>query len=604
MESNVLRGIKRKRTESKKKKKSDDGKQSSSKRIKSTAATKTTPPTAGPDVYVISLTDPLRSLNKVPKEYLLIAMNEYVLAYYESGLHKAYETGSRKTPKEFVNQYFLKLFNVLRYVFPWKLTVEFIREYNERRDGGGGGVSAIDLLKEYLARERTQTLLRRSKEFIKSRRGIDYGVERPLREGRKVVQLRGGEEITVPTTNVVRPASTIMYMHDVRPRRVQRFLEPQDLLSRCELYFRHADWMPEKRIVATLLRVNSDEAIRYGTNFNVTPQWVRAKSSWYKYPCDVKTYGKRLPFRENVVAYLTRDDEIIVETKDMYDKSVELLGKQMHNVELTEIYPQMIRKVVFDMLKDNAHLVKSGMDLNALTNAIVQNEDDIDLTRDSLARTLVYLQRIIKQPQVHIERVENGMYDEKTLLRLTRDSVLPEVFKNTNVDQRVVERVHAIVQSKWNRIIREFDRRLNEERAPAMSKAFRPLSTYVPELIYPLIEDPKPLIVPSCSKLYYVEDGVTYTFSLNQVEDETHNPRTGKAFSKEFLAEIKLLSSKSLADGLFERVRDDLLNLNLMCQCSTCDVAINPFETRYTSRAASTRVNFCDARCFERFTFF
>lgn len=529
--------------------------------------------------FIINLTDPLKSLKNVPNQYLLRAINEYVVAYYESGIHKAYETASSRNPsKEFVNKYFLTLINILRYVFPWKLTVQFIREYNDRK------ISSIRLLKEFMSRDAVKTLLRESKEFIKSREG-------------KVYFKRSAPPVTSSTT-------TIKYLHgDVAPRRQHRFSSPQDLLTKCELYFRHAEWLDEN-VIATLLRVNSDEALRYGTNFNQGPDWVRAKVSWYKYPCDVRSYGRRLPFKENTVAYLTINGRVIVETREIYDKSLAFLRRKFTDIEREEIYPEMIRKVVFDMLKENDALVKSGMDMNALTSAIVGDNDDVKAIRDRLTRTLVYLQRIIKQPQVHIERVESGMFDPKTLVKLNRDNVLPEVFKNPSIDQRVVERVYAIINSKMSRLHDEFERRLAEERSPTINRTFKSSTKYVPTIRYPGVEEPKPFVVPSSRKVYYNEDDVLYTFSLDEIETETINPRTGKPFDKAFLDEIKLLSSRRLADGLFERVRDDLLNLNLMCQCSTCDVATTPFGTSFSSKTASSRVNFCDAKCFERFTFF
>jgi hypothetical protein len=276
--------------------------------------------------------------------------------------------------------------------------------------------------------------------------------------------------------------------------------------------------------------------------------------AWYRMACE----GKRR-FVPGKVAYVTVDNDLIVETEDMYRASKKDCIREFTPLDAAgfEIAKQMVM---------NNDVLKSAFSGNALeeyAETIIASfgpiETNYDLAR-KLSYVLVFLSSLIDQPQVYHERIRSQEYPGDVLVNLDRYTLLPEVFRDPNVDktptENKIKRARRSIENKYYDLIKQND--------PVVRRRMRPKRVDAPPVRSAASRVTLPAVLPEISVPVARERRV----------------------------------ARELAPGLFQRLRERITQMTPI-YCNQCDAEV--FAPPYTTPRGAQRLKFCSKECFDRY---
>jgi len=459
-------------------------------------------------------------------------------------------TEERHVPDLNLDREMVKLFHMLKSGIPFPLVKTFFVEFDE-----SDSFNVVRYFDEFKQRPDVRARIENMKELIRRRQAV------PLKIPQDV--LRQGGIIDGPAERKYRQTMIVddgeigrLRARAMSPTQRPRIMfGPDELLSQCEREYRRAPWMFPF----------SDQVIRGFAIKGVGPQytipqeikdgWYKVNMDWYRMACE----GNRR-FIPGKVAYVTINNDLIVETEEMYKAS-----KKDWIREFTPL-DSIGFEVAKHMIMSNDVLKSSfGEELEEYAETIIASfgpiETNYDLAR-KMSYVLVFLTSLIDDPQVYHERIRDHEYPGDVLVNLDRYTLLPEVFKDPNVDKTPIE-------NKIKRVRRTIENRyyeLTKQRNPAARRHMRPRRMGVPKTTAQISGDERialPAVLPAATVPIV-------------------RPRT---------------IAKELAPGLFQKLRERITQITPI-YCNQCDAEV--FAPPFTTPRGADRLKFCSKECFDR----
>jgi hypothetical protein len=464
----------------------------------------------------------------------------------DSFVARAGWTQDRQVPDPNLDREMVRMFNILKTGIPFPLVQAFFVDFDE-----SDSFNVVRYFDEFKQRPDIRTRIENMKELIRRRQAI------PLKIHQDVV---GSAERRYRQVKIVDREEGRLRERAVSPTQRPRIMfGPDEILSQCEREYRRAPWMFPF----------SDQVIRGFALKDVDPQytipqevkdgWYKVNMNWYRMACE----GKRR-FVPDEVAYVTVDNDLIVETEEMYRASRQDWIREFTPLDAAGF------EVAKRMLMDNEILksVYSGGALEDYAKAIIASFGQIETNYDLARKTsyvLVFLSSLIDEPQVYHERIRAQEYPADVLINLDRYTLLPEVFRDPNVDKTPIEnkikRARRSIENKYYELIKQSDpavrRRMRPRRVEATVRSIAQISGDERVAL--------PAVLPVAATLPVVREA-----------------RAGK----------------ELAPGLFQKLRERITQMTPI-YCNQCDAEV--FAPPYTTPRGAQRLKFCSKECFDRY---
>jgi hypothetical protein len=408
--------------------------------------------------------------------------------------------------------------------------------------------------------------------------------------------------------------------------------------SACEQ--RLSDWLRSRKALSFVARKTPDSEPWLGPQVNGT-DWYALTGAWHKQVC-----LQRRTFIPGLLGLRLSSGEIIPETREMFRELTQALKSQD---ELTEISPKVIGMAV--RLLGSFMNIKIAQDLAQKLVQQVQVEATLDASEDTYSRYLdrvaalvTYASNLINIPQVHVQRLLNNQYTADTLLTLSDEDMLPEIFLDPARDASSKVASGTI---NWDSFRELIGQRINFFRNQ-LQRSIR-ADMFKPYKAPPIIKvNPLPCPVIFDDRVYYLEGGNLQCFDRGTIlqaiikaearGDLALNPSTGKELSSSFIEKTRSIlgpgqalevssvspprsrsSSRSSLDGSLGGSSSeqplDLFNATLMYLhnfdasmnldegyqfCSQCKGNDEPI---LKSVKKGKEVSFCSYDCFSKFRF-
>ena len=265
--------------------------------------------------------------------------------------------------------------------------------------------------------------------------------------------------------------------------------------------------------------------------------WYYLTRKWYEHIC---ANGREwLP---GVFGYRFYDGSIIPETREMYDKYLEMY--ETNRIPTDTSKPPTDRDI--DVAISTLSEVMPEDTSRLLIDYLPKTSLDAFMTE--VARIYVFGSRIITIPQVHRKRLANKQYRVSLIPLLTKEMALSEIYEDPSRDPATSgmgvlnwddfdDRIERRILSMKNRLITGLNDPMNLRRINVRSQ---PVDRVINvDNIHICSEDP----------VYYNEDGVMYCFARDEIATLTRNPRTGKRFRKNFVEFVKALNMPVIPVG-------------------------------------------------------
>lgn len=121
----------------------------------------------------------------------------------------------------------------------------------------------------------------------------------------------------------------------------QKITYDREIPNVCESEYKNAPWVNTESLIKGMA-INTliiervyPQYKQYATNYEVVPNWFRVRSTWYTLSCN-----NMRKFVPNAVGYFTIDDDVIVETEELFKKSQEFKPQYMTKRDLLKAYNQ------------------------------------------------------------------------------------------------------------------------------------------------------------------------------------------------------------------------------------------------------------------------
>lgn len=447
-------------------------------------------------------------------------------------------TQDRQVPDPNLDREMVKLFSLLKTGIPFPLVKTFFEDFDE-----SNSFNVVRFFDEFKQRPDVRARVESMKELIIRRQATPLELQRQVGGERQYKQI-------IPLDRLRQRAVSPMQ----RPRIM---FGPDEILSQCEREYRRAPWMFPftDQVIRGFALKDIDPELT--TPQEVKDGWYKVKMSWYRIACE----GKRR-FVPGKVAYVTVNNDLIIETEDMY-----MASKQDWIREFTPLDTAGF-EIAKGMIMDNNVLksVYSGIMLEEYAETIIASfgniETNYDLAR-KLSYVLVYLSPLIEQPQIYHERIRNQQYPGDVLIRLDRYTLLPEVFSDPNVDKTPIEnkikRARRSIENKYYDLIKQSDPTVRRRRRPKHVEV--PVHEEAHERVVAL-----PAVLPK---------------NVVSVIPERYRK-----------------VARELAPGLFQRLRERITQM-IPVYCNQCDAEV--FAPPYTTPRGEQRLKFCSKECFDRY---
>jgi hypothetical protein len=461
----------------------------------------------------------------------------------DSFVARAGWTENRGFPNIDLDREMVRMFNILKTGIPFPLVKEFFTAFDE-----SASFNVVRYFDEFRQRPDVRARIENMKEILSRRQATPLKIPADLlRQGALIdVERKYGE---AKTLDVLRERA-------VSPTQRPRPMFGQgEILSQCEREYRRAPWMfpfSDQVIRGFALK---DRDPQFTTSQEVEDGWYRVNMAWYRMACE----GKRR-FVPDRVAYVTVNNDLIVETEEMYRASRRDWMREFTPLDAAGF------EVAKSMIMDN-EVLRSALSGNALEDyaeAIIASFGAIETNYDLARKTsyvLVFLSSLIDEPQVYHERIRAQEYPADVLINLDRYTMLPEVFRDPDVDKTPTE-------NKIKRARRSIENRYYElinQRDPAVRRIVRPGRVAAPLKLDRISGDQRPAVLSDAAVSAPVR-------------------------------EVRV--AKELAPGLFQRVRARITQMT-PTYCNQCDAEV--FAPPYTTPRGTERLKFCSKECFDTY---
>lgn len=474
-----------------------------------------------------------------------------IIEEIDSFVARAGWTQYRQVPDPNLDREMVRMFNILKTGIPFPLVKTFFVDFDE-----SDSFNVVRYFDEFKQRPDVRARIENMKEIISRRQATPLKIPKDvLRQGGMAM---GPAERNYRQAKIVDREGGRLRERAVSPTQRPRIMfGPDEILSKCEREYRRAPWMFPF----------SDQVIRGFALKDVDPQytipqevkdgWYKVNMAWYRMACE----GKRR-FVPGKVAYVTVNNDLIVETEEMYRASRQDWIREFTPVDAAGF------EVAKRMIMDN-DVLKSALSGNALEDyaeAIIASFGPIETNYDLARKTsyvLVFLSSLIDEPQVYHERIRAQEYPADVLINLDRYTLLPEVFRDPNLDKTPIEnkikRARRSIENRYYELIKQSD--------PAVRRRMRPRRVEAP--------------VRSIAQISG-DERVALTAVLPAAAPVVREVRV----------------AKELAPGLFQKLRERITQMTPV-YCNQCDAEV--FAPPYTTPRGAQRLKFCSKECFDRY---
>lgn len=467
----------------------------------------------------------------------------------DSFVARAGWTQDRQVPDSNLDREIVRVFNILKTGIPFPLVKTFFVDFDE-----SDSFNVVRYFDEFKQRPDVRARIETMKEIIRRRQANPLKIpEEVLRQGGIAM---GPAESQYRQAKIVDKEGGRLRELAVSPtQRTRIMFEPDEILTQCEREYRRAPW----------IFPFSDQVIRGFALKDPHPQftipqevkgWYKVNMAWYRMACE----GKRL-FVPGKVAYVTVNNDLIVETEEMYRASRKDWIREFTPLDAAGF------EVAKHMLMDN-DVLKYNLSGDALENyaeAIIASFGPIDTNYDLASKTsyvLVFLSSLIDEPQVYHEKIRAQEYPADVLINLERHTLLPEVFMDPNVDKTPIEnkikRARRSIENKYYELLKQSD--------PTVRRRMRPRRVEAPVKSIAHSGDERvalPAVLPVAATPVVREDVV-----------------------------------RELAPGLFQKLRERITQMTPI-YCNQCDAEV--FAPPYTTPRGAQRLKFCSKECFDKY---
>ena len=423
----------------------------------------------------------------------------------------------------------LRIFNILKNGMPFPLVKVFFEEYEE-----SDTLNIKHFFEEFLKKPNTQHRINRMKEIIERRKTEPLTVPKLEKQQRKIPSPK---QIAIPQS--------------------QREKVDFKLYSAiCESEYSRAPWMFPftNQVIKGFAHKAMD--LEYTLPVEIESGWFKVNKKWYKLSCE----GKR-KFIPNKIAYITLDDELIIETEQMFEASKKDWIKEFVPVDQNGFV--VARRMLMDnqVIKNNINHKDLEKYIQDILDSFKKIQTHYDLAR-KLSYILVYLSPVIVEQPSFYKRIRD--YRAGDLINLDETILLPEVFKNPNIDKRnarrKIENARKNIENRYYNLLRLEDKTLRIPTRP------QPLDHRKPR---------------SSSK---------QSFVLNNPEIADYAEPSSK----------RRIAHKQVASGVIENIKEKLNHYDPIF-CHECHQDI--ISPTYTTIKDTDRLEFCSKECFEKFRF-
>ncbi len=470
----------------------------------------------------------------------------------DSFVARAGWTENRKFPDIDLDREMIRMFNILRTGIPFPLVKEFFVAFDE-----SDSFNVVRYFDEFRQRRYVRDRIENMKEIIRRRQATPLKIPKDLlrQEGLIDAERQYEKAKLVGSLDLLRKRT-------VSPSERSRPIFGQgEILSQCEREYRRAPWMflfSDQVIRGFALK---DQDTEFATSQEVQDGWYKANMAWYRMACEDKRR-----FVPDKVAYVTANNDLIVETEEMYRASRQDWMREFTPLDAAGF------DVVKSMIMDNEVLRSAlrGQALEDYAEAIIASFGAIETNYDLARKTsyvLVFLSSLIDEPQIYHEKIRAQEYPAEVLINLDRYTMLPEVFKDPDVDKTPTE-------NKIKRARRSIENRYYElinQRDPGVRRGMRPG-------VAPVVPANVPLII---------DDSVSR-------DDARPAVRASAVVSASVSREARV--AKELAPGLFQRLRARITQMTPI-YCNQCDTEV--FAPPFTTVRKAERLKFCSKECFD-----
>jgi len=451
-------------------------------------------------------------------------------------------TEERQAPDANQDREMIRMFNILKTGIPFPLVKTFFVEFDE-----SDSFNVVHYFNEFTQRPDVRARIESMKELIRRRQAIRLNRRR--------------QDVVMPEYSRAKIVDSCLRERIVSPtQRPMAMFGTSEILSQCEREYRRAPWM-----FPFTNHVIRGFALRDKNKFTIEQEeikdgWYRVNMNWYKMSCE----GKRM-FIPGKVAYVTVNNDLIIETEDMYKAS-----KRDWINEFTPLHVggfEIAKRMIMnnDILKSTY----SGAALEQYANTIIASFGHIKTNYDmarKLSYVLVFLSSLIDQPQIYHKMIMDKKYSGDVLINLDRYTLLPEIFKDPTKEKTDIEnkikRDRRSIENKYYELIKQTDPVVRKRMKPKRVEAPPRRSTNSEEVVSPVV---RPIQV----------SGATTTIA-------TPSSRRGM----------------ELAPGLFQRLREKITQMTPI-YCNQCDAEV--FAPPYTTIRRTERLIFCTKECFDRY---
>lgn len=534
--------------------------------------------------------DPFKEILQYPESYWY----ELLLTYIENLPNENVKKKIQVLPSTRIEQ--IKVFNFLLYNLPFTEMKKFIRSVVSKKISNQKFLPQfLNYFESFIRQSETVNKINSMKKFLKSREAEPEKYRSPL---------------PIPPPLKRQPVLPQPVVPQLQGRNLPVFGKGE-ILSICEREYGNAPWMQSftnESIRGILIYTNTRN--EYTSSYYING-WYKVNMLWIKHACEHKV-GTQDPTRKFPIAYLTHTGKIIPETPEMYAAS----KPRVQNINIKD---EPISVLSFDVAKS---MLKNSMiqsnDVDAVLNSLdtfSPSSTNRDIAK-RLSWVLVFLEKLISEPQIHHYRVKTQQYLPEILVELDRFALLPEVYKNPDIDQNEINNFENILNRKRQYIEEQFYDRYERLKDPEKRKKniqaridFKPLKTNVYEKCPPGTAD----------VVFYQDEKSLFCFERQTIINTKYNPITGKEWSPDFILESRRLKDpttqtlpqkpqqqtsivleKELAPGLIRKLKDQLKLLETYT-CTNCKEEI--LHPIYKSVKNQTRVLFCGEECFENYKF-
>jgi hypothetical protein len=454
-------------------------------------------------------------------------------------------TQERQVPDLKLDREIVKMFTILKSGIPFPLVKTFFNDFDD-----SDSLNIVRYFDEFTQRPYVRARIENMKDIIRRRQAIPLTARSDDKRG-CMNQVERKYRAKVLEEGKIGD-------RDVSPaQRPKIMFGSGEILSQCEREYRRAPWMFPF----------SDQVIRGFAIKGIDPQftipqevqdgWHKVNTTWYRMACE----GKRVFSRGNV-AYVTVNDDLIVETEEMYNAS-KLDWIREFTPLAKDGFDIAIQMIINNDVLKSTH---TGEDLIDYVEEIIASFGQID-TNYELARkisyVLVFLLPLIDGPQIYHKRIRNDEYPGMVLVNLDRYTLLPEVFRDPDVDKTPIEakikRMRRTIENRYYELVKLKD--------PTIRKQARQTVVDIP-----LIESPE---------ISENEDSIRVTPEI--------------APDKPVVRRIVV---KELAPGLFQKLRERI-SMMTPIYCSQCNAEV--FAPPFTTPVGTRRLKFCNKECFDMY---